>query len=95
MEWLKLEYFDDTTFDDNSDEDWIRRQYDEEGRFHPLIGLAFRDGYYYEVEIESFKDDLYHGKWTANGEITHLHRLYICFDAEDPRKYVKRLANAF
>jgi len=24
-----------------------------------------------------------------------LHRLFICFDAEDPRKYVLRIANAF
>jgi hypothetical protein len=24
-----------------------------------------------------------------------LHRLYICLDAEDPRKYVLRVANAF
>lgn len=47
------------------------------------------------MEIESFKDDLYHGKWTATGETVHIHRLYICFDAEDPRKYAKRLANAF
>jgi dynein heavy chain len=31
VEWLRLEYFDDTTYDDNSNEDWIRRVEDEEG----------------------------------------------------------------
>ena len=42
MEWLKLEYFDDTTFDDSSNEDWIKRQYDEEGNFHLLTGLGLK-----------------------------------------------------
>lgn len=25
----------------------------------------------------------------------HLHRLFICFDAEDPRKYVQRMLTAY
>lgn len=42
VEWLKLEYFDDTTYDDNSNEDWIRREIDEDGVKHPLTGLGLR-----------------------------------------------------
>lgn len=38
LEWLLLEYFDDTTFDDNGNQDWIARQTDEDGHYHPLTG---------------------------------------------------------
>jgi len=37
----------------------------------------------------------YKGKWVLTDENLSLHRLYICFDAEDPRNYVLRVANAF
>lgn len=30
-----------------------------------------------------------------NNTIVYLHRLLICIDAEDPRKYALRVANAF
>lgn len=29
VEWLPLDYFDDTTFDDNEPDDWLKRMYDE------------------------------------------------------------------
>jgi dynein heavy chain len=38
------------------------------------------------------------GRWRSAGNLSEeirLHRLYICLDAEDPRKYVLRVANAF
>ncbi|CAK83095.1 unnamed protein product (macronuclear) [Paramecium tetraurelia] len=95
VEWLKLEYFDDTTFDDNSNEDWIRREEDEEGIKHPLLGLGLRGDEYQYMEILEYKDDKFIGKWLKDDVKLELHRLYICFDAEDPRKYVKRLKNAF
>lgn len=44
----------------------------------------------YDASSERFK-----GRWVASQEALSLHRLFICFDAEDPRKYVMRLANAF
>eukprot|EP00825_Cyclidium_porcatum_P020418 TRINITY_DN2313_c0_g1_i1.p1 TRINITY_DN2313_c0_g1~~TRINITY_DN2313_c0_g1_i1.p1 ORF type:complete len:622 (+),score=110.07 TRINITY_DN2313_c0_g1_i1:285-2150(+) len=30
-----------------------------------------------------------------NGEIKYVYRIFICFDIEDPKLYIKRLANAF
>lgn len=33
--------------------------------------------------------------WTDNSEEVRLHRIFICLDAEDPRKFVMRIANAF
>jgi dynein heavy chain len=30
-----------------------------------------------------------------NSEETRLHRIYICLDAEDPKKYIERVSNAF
>ncbi len=35
------------------------------------------------------------GKWKDNTEEVFLHRIYFCLNAEDPRKYVKRVSNAF
>lgn len=41
VEWLPLELFDDTTFDDFSNEEWMERRKDEEGnlRIIPAKGL--------------------------------------------------------
>lgn len=110
LEWLLLEYFDDTTFDDNGNQDWIARQTDEDGHHHPLTGKGLcemKDGQFkylplvvreYDAKLEKFT-----GRWIHSQEPFALHRymiynnirLYICFDAEDPRRYVLRVANAF
>jgi hypothetical protein len=37
-----LEYFDDNTFDDFTDEDWIARKVDEEGVKRKLAGKGLR-----------------------------------------------------
>ncbi len=44
VEWLPLELSDDTTFDDYSNEEWMQRRVDEEGRLRsiPAKGL-FRE----------------------------------------------------
>lgn len=60
---MRLEYFDDTTYDDNSNEDWIRRVEDEEGQKHPLLGLGLRGEEYQTVEILQYKSEQFHGKW--------------------------------
>lgn len=33
--------------------------------------------------------------WKETSQKGELHRIYICLEAEDPRKYVKRVAHAF
>lgn len=99
--WLPLEYFDNNTFDDFTDEDWIARKVDEEGVKRKLAGKGLRkvDGQYeYEpLEVLSYNpnSNLYEIKWASDGTVEMLHRIYFCFDAEDPRKYADRIANAF
>lgn len=48
-----------------------------------------------EIRNYNFETEKYEGIWKSTGRNMTLHRLYICFDSEDPRKYVLRLANAF
>lgn len=38
---------------------------------------------------------MYEVKWASDGRTELLQRIYFCFDAEDPRKYVQRVKNAF
>ncbi len=102
VEWVPLEYFDDSQFDDNTNTDWILRQHDEDGQFHPLTGKGLHkeeDGTlkYQPLSINEYdaSQERYKGKWVLTDENLSLHRLYICFDAEDPRNYVLRVANAF
>ncbi|KAL4440889.1 hypothetical protein ABPG74_009302 [Tetrahymena malaccensis] len=109
-EWLPLELFDDSTFDENSSFEWLDRTKgdEEESDFHPLTGRAlFKNSednkfYYQKVEITSYTKETnkYKGRkletFNADDVINfELHRIFVCFDAEDPRKYVLRLANAF
>ena len=44
--------------------------------------MEYKDGYFYGKMKEKDCRDI------------KAHRLYICFDAEDPRKFVKRLGTA-
>lgn len=102
MEWLELEFFDDVSFDDNDNEEWMNRQTDEEGVFHPLMGRGLHvdnEGIkkYKQLIIEKYDDktEKFEGKWKHSNKAFKLHRLYICLDSEDPRKYALRVANAF
>ncbi|CAD8156782.1 unnamed protein product [Paramecium pentaurelia] len=99
VQWLPLELFDDNSNDDYPNEDWIKRKVDEEGRNRKLYAtcLLKEDGIYEarRCEILEFLDGLFHGKLKEkDGRDFKTHRLYICFDAEDPRKFVKRLGTA-
>jgi dynein heavy chain len=38
---------------------------------------------------------LYEIQWDSDGVKQPLHRIFFCFDAEDPRKYADRIANSF
>lgn len=98
VEWLQLELFDDTSFDDNSNSDWINRREDEQYGDHILTGLGLyinSEGKYRfrRCEIGNYnpQTERFEGNWKSNSKPIQLHRLFICFDAEDPRKYVLRL----
>lgn len=44
MDWLPLELFDDTTYDDYSNEEWIFKKKDEDGNKRIIIGKGlYRD----------------------------------------------------
>jgi len=49
------------------------------------------------LEVLSYNptSNSYEIKWASDGTTQSLHRIYFCFDAEDPRKYADRIANAF
>lgn len=81
---------------------------EEENDFHPLTGRClFKNNengkYYYQtVEVNGFvkEQNKYKGKKIetfGDDDVINfeLNRIYVCFDAEDPRKYALRLANAF
>jgi dynein heavy chain len=70
--WLKLEYFDDNTFDDFTDEDWISRKVDEEGVKRKLSGKGLRNiegtFEYRPLEVLNYIPDknLYEVEWTED-----------------------------
>lgn len=47
------------------------------------------------VERYDSETKLFEVKWMEDDSIGYLNRIYFCLDAEDPRKYAKRVANAF
>lgn len=52
---------------------------------------------YQPLEVLNYLPDknLYEVEWVLDRVRQPLHRIYFCFDAEDPRKYAERVANAF
>ena len=59
--WLPLDFFDDSTFDDYSNEGWIEKKVDEDGNQRRLSAKGLRlveDKYVYEpIDVHSFKTD--------------------------------------
>ena len=101
-QWLPLQNFDDTNYDDNSNEDWLRRMTDEDNKFHPLIGKGLHEDpegtkLFKQIFITDYdaKAEEFIGEWGETRLRTHLNRLFICFDAEDPRNYAKRVLTAY
>ena len=98
---MPLHYFDDTTFDDYNNEGWIEKKVDEDGNPRRLTGKALRltenGPEYQKVDVLSYDsgEELFDIVWKDDKTADKLHRLYLCFDAEDPRKYAARLERAF
>lgn len=42
VEWLPLELFDDKTFDDYSNEEWMQRQIDEDGSKRVILAKGLK-----------------------------------------------------
>lgn len=80
----------------------MSKRVDEDGnmRLAPAKGL-FKDaaGFFSwrSCLVESFdtKKNEFTIKWMHSNNSQAMHRIYFCFDAEDPRKFAKRVANAF
>ncbi|EGR27865.1 hypothetical protein IMG5_187090 [Ichthyophthirius multifiliis] len=101
--WLPLEIFDDNTFDDYQDGEWIDRLTDDDGNQRIMTAK----GLYFEYDIQNYswkplilqawdeKKQRFIGKWRDNDEQVELNRIQFCLDAEDPRKFAKRIVHAF
>lgn len=75
--------------------DWAFKAVAEEGL--PAKALCFHKGMwrFKSAQAQSIKHDIVSGFWTRSGEQLALHRLYVCFSFESPRKYMDRLTAAF
>jgi len=103
--WLSLELFDDKTYDDYTPEEWIEKGRGPDGVLRALPAKAlhkglddiyvWRDFYVHGYDKET---DKFVGRWATdgdNGREVKVPRLHLLFDAEDPRKFADRVANAF
>lgn len=85
--WIPLHYFDDSTFDDYSNEGWIEKKTDEDGNHRKLTGKGLRtteNGFEYEpIEVLSYRADSeeFTILWKKDKKIEKLKRIYICFDS--------------
>lgn len=74
---------------------------DEDGNRRKLTGKGLkikRESWSYEpIEVLSYSEEqeAFEVLWKKDKEKTMLKRIYICLDAEDPRKYTERVKNAF
>ena len=94
-----METFDDNSNDDYPNEEWIKRRLDEDGRRRKLYAksLVREDGFYAWKRIEVLEYNEVRDRFTGvtkEGSNLEVHRLFICFEAEDPRKFVRRLSTA-
>ena len=82
-------------------EEWIEYGYDEDGNFNPVPGK----GLYWESEdTGQWRDVLIHsydvergvftGVWDGTTEYVELTRINLLFNAEDPRIFAQRVAQA-
>lgn len=82
-----MHYFDDSTFDDYSNEGWIEKKVDEDGNQRRLTakGLRLQEGrYVYEpIDVLSYKADTeeFSIHWKKDKKYDKLKRIYFCFDA--------------
>jgi len=98
--WLNLDLFNDKTFDDYTPLEWIDKGRERGGAFKPIPARGLCKGTQHEwrdilIEGYDLKEEKFYGRWEDNNIPVHLSRIYILFDAEDPRKFAQRIQNAF
>lgn len=101
-DWLPLEPFDDTEYDCRLPEEWISFGYDEEGNFSPVPGKGLfkhKDGtgVWKPVLIHSYDSEreVFTGYWDEEeNTYTELTRINLLMNAEDPRIFAQRVAQA-
>lgn len=98
-----MEPFDDTEYDCRLPEEWIEYGNDPvTGAFNPIPGKGlFHDdqsrGYWRPVLISSYEKDrnVFTGNWDDEAaEYCELTRINLLFNAEDPRIFSQRVAQA-
>lgn len=100
-EWLPLEPFDDTEYDCRLPEEWIELGYNDDGVFEPIPGKGlFRDaqgfGEWKAVLMNGYDADrsVFTGYWDNTSDYVELTRINLLFNAEDPRIFAQRVAQA-
>jgi dynein heavy chain, axonemal len=102
---LALESFDDTEFESRESADWIARGTDDVSGQCKLAARALHSvdksgrGTFRACVVTGVDTTtgMYHLTWCHSGLISQqstLHRLHICFDAEDPRLFARRVGQA-
>ncbi len=105
-----MELFDDNTYDDYSNFEWINKAAQEESQRHALIGKALvKDQNNPEaqpkwhavilINYDNTKETFQAKYLDQDGEESiqppiEVTRINVCLDAEDPRKFARRVANA-
>jgi len=96
--WLPLEAYDDESYDIKTPSGWLRNKV--EGKYVKARGLwKDRDAlcYWRDILITRYfpKSRRYEGTFNHINQKAKLPRIYIMFDDEDPRHFVKRFKHAY
>ena len=82
--WLTLELFDDNTFDDYSNEEWIAKAQDSHHVMKYIPGKAFNreETKWMEVLINQYtnKTEKFNGIWVHNSQAVETTRINLLFD---------------
>lgn len=98
---MPLEPFDDTEYDCRLPEEWIAYGEDDNEVFSPIPGKGlWRDeegrGIWRDALINNYDSDrrVFSGVWDGTSEYCELTRINLLFNAEDPRIFAQRVAQA-
>ena len=96
--WLPLEAYDDESYDPKTPVGWLKNKFD--GKHIKAKGLwKDRDAlcYWREILITRYfpKSRRFEGTFKHINQKAKLPRIYIMFDDEDPKKFIKRFKHAY
>jgi dynein heavy chain, axonemal len=104
-DWIPLELFDDTNYDDYSNQDWIKKGEQPDGSFAVIAGKGlYQDEedlrfYWRDLYVEGYdeKEEKFIAFWQDeehNKKLFKISRINLLFEAEDPQKFARRVAKA-